>query len=99
MLRRIRGDPACQQEPEGTWWRCSPPPAGPLTLRISGDLFVVAGRLITGRAWGPGADWALDQLPALLGADDEPDVSGPVTGWWPPRTASTTGIGRPGPDW
>ena len=25
-----------------------------------------------GRAWGPGAEWALDRMPALLGADDDP---------------------------
>ncbi|WP_220793131.1 DNA-3-methyladenine glycosylase family protein [Nocardioides stalactiti] len=27
--------------------------------------------LVEARAWGPGAGWALDQLPALLGADDD----------------------------
>ncbi len=25
-----------------------------------------------GRAWGPGAEWALEHLPRLLGADDDP---------------------------
>jgi 3-methyladenine DNA glycosylase/8-oxoguanine DNA glycosylase len=24
-------------------------------------------------AWGPGADWALDHVPAMLGAEDDPD--------------------------
>ncbi|MFD8440289.1 DNA-3-methyladenine glycosylase family protein [Streptomyces microflavus] len=75
VLRRGRRDPACRQEPDGTWWRCSGTPAGPVTLRISDDL--AAGGLITGRAWGPGTDWALEQLPALLGADDEPDAFRP----------------------
>ena len=27
---------------------------------------------VLGRAWGPGADWALEPLPRLLGADDDP---------------------------
>jgi 3-methyladenine DNA glycosylase/8-oxoguanine DNA glycosylase len=27
---------------------------------------------VRGEAWGAGADWALDHLPALLGADDDP---------------------------
>ncbi|MGW8491316.1 hypothetical protein [Streptomyces sp. NPDC055886] len=49
VLRSGRGDPACQQEPDGPCWRCSRTPAGPVTLRISDDLDVVAGRLITGR--------------------------------------------------
>ena len=32
------------------------------------------GAEITGEAWGAGADWALEQMPAMLGADD--DASG-----------------------
>ena len=27
---------------------------------------------VLGEAWGDGAVWALDQLPAMLGADDDP---------------------------
>jgi len=77
VLCRGRGDTACRQESDGTWWRCSHTPAGPVTLRISDGPDAVAGRWITGRAWGPGADWALDRLPALLGADDEPDAFPP----------------------
>ncbi|MGW0645354.1 hypothetical protein [Streptomyces badius] len=77
VLRRGRGDPACRQEPDGTWWRCSRTPDGPVNLRISGGPDAVAGRLITGTVWGQGADWALEQRPALLGADDEPDVFRP----------------------
>lgn len=30
------------------------------------------GGEVVATAWGPGADWALDQLPRLLGADDDP---------------------------
>ncbi|MFD8666229.1 DNA-3-methyladenine glycosylase family protein [Streptomyces microflavus] len=72
VLRRGREDPACRHEPNGTWWRISRTPVGPVTLQISDRSDTLAGRLITGSAWGPGADWALAQLPALLGADDQP---------------------------
>ncbi len=48
------------------------PARGPVTLRISDRPDTTAGRRITGTAWGPGADWALKQLPSLLGADDKP---------------------------
>ncbi|WP_097870134.1 hypothetical protein [Streptomyces sp. rh34] len=40
----------------------------------------MTGRLITGTAWGPGAPWALEQLPALLGADDDPEAFRPRHG-------------------
>ncbi len=30
------------------------------------------GTLVTGQAWGPGAAWVLDRLPAQLGAHDDP---------------------------
>ncbi|MFG3429420.1 DNA-3-methyladenine glycosylase family protein [Streptomyces californicus] len=73
VLRRGRGDPACRLEPDGTWWRASRTPAGPVTLRITGTRSeATAEGTITATAWGPGADWALEQLPALLGADDTP---------------------------
>ncbi|MFI1530750.1 DNA-3-methyladenine glycosylase family protein [Streptomyces griseus] len=75
VLRRGRG--ACRREPDGTWWRCSRTPAGPATLRISESPDPRAGRLITGTAWGPGADWALEQLPSLLGGGDRPDTFRP----------------------
>ena len=38
-----------------------------MLLRIAG-----AGTIVSARAWGPGADWALDQLPGLVGLDDDP---------------------------
>lgn len=52
-----------------TLWRAARTPAGTVTLalRQSADG-------IHATAWGPGAGWALDQLPALCGADD--DASG-----------------------
>lgn len=72
-LRRGPADPAYRALPDGTFWRATRTPAGPGTLRISasGD-----GR-ISAAAWGPGAQWLLDGLPALLGADDTPDAFEP----------------------
>ncbi|WP_237329824.1 DNA-3-methyladenine glycosylase family protein [Streptomyces sp. CBMAI 2042] len=77
VLRRGRSDPSCRQETDGTWWRTSRTPDGPVTLRITDHPDPITGRLITGTAWGPGADWALAQLPALLGADDDPETFRP----------------------
>jgi hypothetical protein len=69
-LRRGRGDPACRSAGEGSAiWRAGTTPDGPATtlLRRRGDGTVVA------QAWGPGAAWSLDGLPALLGAEDRPE--------------------------
>jgi hypothetical protein len=74
--RRGGGDPAYRVHPSGAVWRTSLTPEGPGTLRVWSD----AGRsgpygtLVIGQAWGPGAGWLLDNLPAQLGACD--DVSG-----------------------
>lgn len=52
----------------GPHWRASRTPEGPVALAIeSRD---AAGE-VRAEAWGPGADWALDQLPDLLGAADD----------------------------
>ncbi|GAA0896113.1 3-methyladenine DNA glycosylase [Streptomyces asiaticus] len=69
MLQRGPGDPAFQVDADGAFWRASRTPAGPGTLRIARQ-----GAEIEGRAWGPGAEWLLDGLPALLGADDDPSA-------------------------
>lgn len=69
-LRRGRGDPTWHSVGEGTAiWRVGTTPDGPATalLRRRGDGAVRA------QAWGPGAGWTLDGLPALLGADDRPE--------------------------
>lgn len=68
-LRRGGGDPAFRITPDGTVWRASRTPAGPGTLRLTGS-----PAMIEGSAWGPGAAWLLDALPALLGADDDPSA-------------------------
>lgn len=65
-MRRGTGDPTYQVDAAGAIWRTTRTPAGPATTRFeqSGDTSVAAA------AWGPGAEWALDTLPDLLGADD-----------------------------
>ncbi|GAA3238950.1 DNA-3-methyladenine glycosylase 2 family protein [Actinocorallia longicatena] len=67
-LRRGPHDPAFRITPDGAVWRTSWTPDGPGTLRIVRD-----GADFTGTAWGPGAGWLLDGMPALLGADDRPE--------------------------
>jgi hypothetical protein len=60
------GDPAYRLDRDGAVWRTSLTPDGPGTLRVTArDLSVTA------RAWGPGAGWLLDTLPAQLGFHDE----------------------------
>ncbi|MFI6476911.1 DNA-3-methyladenine glycosylase family protein [Nonomuraea sp. NPDC050663] len=61
------GDPTFRQTPDAAVWRTSRTPLGPGTLRIT-----AGGGTVRGQAWGPGAEWLLDTLPALLGADDDP---------------------------
>ncbi|MFI0739765.1 DNA-3-methyladenine glycosylase family protein [Streptomyces sp. NPDC021100] len=67
VLARGPGDPAYRVAPDGAVWRASRTPEGPGTIRIAAR----AGE-VRAEAWGPGADWLLDALPALLGADDDP---------------------------
>ncbi|MEV8534432.1 DNA-3-methyladenine glycosylase 2 family protein [Streptomyces sp. NPDC051211] len=66
-LRRGPTDPTFRTTPDGSVWRATLTPTGPATLRVSAR----DGR-VDAEAWGPGADWVLDTLPALLGADDDP---------------------------
>ncbi len=66
-LRRGSGDPTLRFGP-GEIWRTSLTPAGPVTLWLS----AAAGRSgIQAAAWGSGAEWAVAQVPELLGAHDD----------------------------
>ena len=65
------GDPTYKVDDAGRVWRGVRTPEGPATLVV--EARSDAGE-VTGHAWGPGAEWVLDDLPGLLGADD--DVSG-----------------------
>ncbi|MEU3603488.1 DNA-3-methyladenine glycosylase 2 family protein [Streptomyces sp. NPDC006798] len=69
VLRRGPADPTFRTAADGAIWRTARTPAGPGTLRV--HTAPDAGE-IAAEAWGPGADWLLEALPALLGADDEP---------------------------
>lgn len=71
-LRRGSGDPTHRRIGNG-WLRASRTPAGPVLIMVGGT-----GRTVRARAWGDGADWALDQLPRLLGADDDPSGFTPL---------------------
>jgi hypothetical protein len=71
MLHQQRhggGDPTFRIDPHGRVWRGIRTPEGPATLAIApldrhGEVHA--------EAWGPGAGWALDSVPGLLGADDD----------------------------
>ena len=67
-LRRGAGDPTYRSDPDGTVWKGWRTPLGLVTLAV-GPLR--AGE-VRACAWGPGAEWVLDGLPTLLGADDDP---------------------------
>jgi 3-methyladenine DNA glycosylase/8-oxoguanine DNA glycosylase len=64
-LRRGRGDPCLREAPDGSWWRATRTPEGPATtwIRQRGSEVLVT-------AWGPGARWALEAAPELVGARD-----------------------------
>ena len=74
-LRRGRGDPAFQVDRDGSIWRAARTPTGPATLHLRRDL---GNGDVLAEAWGPGADWMLDRLPAMLGADDDPGGFAPA---------------------
>lgn len=69
-LRRGLGDPCFQATGDGTIWRTSLLPSGPVAARITR----AAPNAAHCEAWGGGAPEFVDRLPALLGLDD--DASG-----------------------
>lgn len=71
-LRRGPADPTFRIDRDGSVWRATRTPAGPGTLHI-----IDRGGRIEATAWGPGASWLLDQLPTLLGAEDDPEAFRP----------------------
>ena len=71
---RGAGDPTLQWDREGRFgargvWKTLLSPMGAATLHIAQK----ARGEIVARAWGPGAEWAIDALPELLGAGDDRD--------------------------
>lgn len=65
-LRRGGGDPTMRIDGSGIW-RTSLTPNGPATLHLASE----PGGTIRSTAWGSGAEWAVGQVPELLGADDD----------------------------
>jgi 3-methyladenine DNA glycosylase/8-oxoguanine DNA glycosylase len=63
-----RGDPAIRFAADGIW-RATRTPAGPATLRLR-----ASSGSVEAWAWGPGAEAALDELPDLVGANDDPSA-------------------------
>lgn len=93
-LRRGGGDPTYVVDERRTTWKSFRTPEGPVSLAIRP---LDAAGEVRASAWGPGAEWALDGLPSLLGADDDPTgfvahhevLAGPVerfAHWRVPRT-------------
>ncbi|MGW7197344.1 DNA-3-methyladenine glycosylase family protein [Streptomyces chryseus] len=68
VLQRGGRDPAFRWA-DGALWRVFRTPQGTASLRIARSAGEVAAE-----AWGPGAGWALEMLPTLLGARDDPGV-------------------------
>jgi 3-methyladenine DNA glycosylase/8-oxoguanine DNA glycosylase len=72
-FQRGPADPSHQVSRDGTVWRAARTPAGPATVRVSGS-----DASVEATAWGPGATWMLEHLPAWLGAEDDPSQFRPV---------------------
>jgi endonuclease III len=68
-LLRGPADPAHQLDPHGFWWACATPGGDGTLLLRTRDAVVRA------TAWGAGADWRLERVPALLG-EPVPPVPG-----------------------
>jgi hypothetical protein len=73
---RGRSDPTFRIDETGAVWRTSLTPEGPGTLRVvrAPDGRAPDATRVIAHAWGPGANWLLDALPAALGLCD--DISG-----------------------
>ena len=74
--RRGAGDPTYRVLADGAHARGIRTPEGVTALVVGAE--PAAGE-VHARAWGPGAVWALDRLPRMLGADDDP------SGFTPPE--------------
>lgn len=70
IFRRGGGDPTSRRDDRG-WWFAWRTPDGPVTLRLG--VTAPVAEEVTATAWGPGSGWALEQVPALLGEDDDVD--------------------------
>jgi 3-methyladenine DNA glycosylase/8-oxoguanine DNA glycosylase len=64
-LRRGHFDPTMRIDDSGVW-RTLNTPLGAATLHLG-----TRGSRVEATAWGPGAEWAIDGVPELLGAGDD----------------------------
>lgn len=64
-LWRGRADPTVRRAGD-QWWRTAQTPEGGVLVHL-----VDVGNDVRVQAWGPGAGWALEQAPRLLGCHDE----------------------------
>ncbi|HEU4808500.1 MAG TPA: DNA-3-methyladenine glycosylase 2 family protein [Homoserinimonas sp.] len=64
-LFRSARNPTCQRDGAGVWLT-QRTPQGAASLRLTQDQGAVDAS-----AWGPGAEWAIDRVPRLLGSDDD----------------------------
>lgn len=71
--QRGPGDPT-HTAAAGVTWRVGRTPQGVATIAIRPSTTSVRAA-----AWGPGAEWAIDQLPALCGMRDDPSGFDPST--------------------
>jgi 3-methyladenine DNA glycosylase/8-oxoguanine DNA glycosylase len=67
--RRGGGDPTYRVLADGSHARGVRTPAGIVAVVVRAESS--AGEVLA-QAWGPGAEWVLDRLPRMLGADDDP---------------------------
>ncbi|UYM04875.1 DNA-3-methyladenine glycosylase family protein [Solicola gregarius] len=72
-LRRGSGDPTYALH-DGHIWRAMRTPIGPATLVLPAS---APGGRVAAQAWGPGAGWALDRVPRMLGDADDVDGFAP----------------------
>ncbi|HEY6058589.1 MAG TPA: hypothetical protein VIV06_11185, partial [Candidatus Limnocylindrales bacterium] len=71
-LRHGLGDPTMVVR-AGAIWRATRTPDGPATLSIQ-----QVRDAIELSAWGPGAAWAIESAPSLVGMDDDPRALRPM---------------------
>lgn len=72
MQRVGRQDPTARKE-SGRFVKSAATPEGPVTVELS----ATERGCVEARAWGPGAAYTLDRVPAWLGRDDLPDAFSP----------------------
>ncbi len=68
LQRHGGGDPTYRLDARGRHWRGLRTPEGPATLALEQRVPLGDVRAAT---WGPGAAWAMEAVPALLGSEDD----------------------------